>query len=98
MHTRCIVKRISVLSTALAVVLAASFAALDASMAAGQGRTDVKINTKKASATAPRDIGSLALTPGSLAPTHALEVHPYVAIPDTKDTHTQSVETKQPSR
>jgi hypothetical protein len=59
-------------------------------------RTDVRITTKDnvpetASAAERAGIGSVPLTPGSLATAHAVEVHPYMPRLDTRDTHTQQV-------
>ena len=72
-----------------AVCLAAAPMAAAETLAPATERTDVKIQTEnQIEAPAPR------LTLRSLVPTHAVEIQPYVAIPDTADTHTMRVESK----
>jgi len=74
---------------AAAVCLAAVPMAAAESSAPAPERTDVKIQTEnQIEAPPPR------LTLRSLAPAHAVEIQPYVAIPDTADTHTMRVESK----
>lgn len=58
-------------------------------------RTDVRIEAKDVTGTAsPAAASSHPLTPESLAPAHAVEVHPFVATPDTEDTYSLQVESK----
>jgi len=52
-------------------------------------RTDVKIQTQNQIGAPPA-----LLTPRSLVSTHAVDIEPYVPIPDTADTHTMHVESK----
>jgi hypothetical protein len=57
-------------------------------------RTDVKIEAKDINVTGSPAAGPHPLTVRSLASAHAVEVHPYVATPDTEDTHSLRVESK----
>jgi hypothetical protein len=93
-----------VIGVALGLSLAVALWASGTSTPAGFARTDVKIEAKdieakdieakdtrvKASPAASPE----PLTLRSLAPAHAVEVHPYVATPDTEDTHALRVESK----
>jgi hypothetical protein len=72
-----------------AVCLAAAPMAAAQTSAPTPERTDVKIQTQnKIGAPPPR------LTLRSLVRTHAVDIQPYVPIPDTADTHTMHVESK----
>lgn len=53
-------------------------------------RTDVKIQNGESNRGGPPP----PLTRRSLVPTHAVDIQPYVLIPDTADTHTMRVESK----
>jgi hypothetical protein len=53
-------------------------------------RTDVKIQNGESNRGGPPP----PLTRRSLVPTHAVNIQPYVPIPDTADTHTMRVESK----
>jgi hypothetical protein len=97
------VNRLAACSVALGFVLAATLPAAGASPPAGQKRTDVKIETKDrspaaAGAAARAGVGSLPLAPGSLAPAHGVEIHRYVAIPNTNDTRTLQVWSRKTGR
>jgi len=94
MFSRNYVNPLAVCSVALAATLSAS----GASLADGSKRTNVKIETVNARAVASAGAGSLPLTSGSLAPAQAIEIHPYVPIPNTNDTHTLSVQSQKPPR
>jgi hypothetical protein len=76
------------LGTSLAVALSAS----GASPPAGLVRTDVRIEAKDVRGTASPAASSHPLTLQSLAPAHAVEVHPFAATPDTEDTYSLRVE------
>jgi hypothetical protein len=65
-----------------------------ASSPPGFARTDVKIEPKDIKVTASPAARPNPLTLRSLSSAHAVEVHPYVATPDTKDTHTLRVKSK----
>jgi len=77
------------LGLALAVVLPAS-----ADTTPGVMRTDVKIPATGITSTASPASSRHPLTVESLAPAHAVEVHPYKAPLDTADTHSERVQSK----
>ena len=77
------------LGSALAVVLPAS-----ADSTPGVMRTDVKIPATGITSTASPASSRHPLTVESLAPAHAVEVHPYKAPLDTADTHSERVQSK----
>ena len=72
-----------------AVVLPAS-----ASSTPGVIRTDVKIQATGITSTASPAASLHPLTVESLAPAHAVEVHPYMAPLDNADTHSERVQSK----
>ena len=77
------------LGLAPAVVLPAS-----ADSTPGVMRIDVKIHAPSITATASPTASFHQLTVESLAPAHAVEVHPYMAPLDTADTHSERVQSK----
>jgi hypothetical protein len=88
-----------VIGVALGLSLAVALWASGTSTPAGFARTDVKIEAKDIEAKDSRVKASPAASPEpltlrSLAPAHAVEVHPYVATPDTEDMHALRVESK----
>jgi hypothetical protein len=81
--------RLAMCLVVAAVCLAAAPMAAAQTSAPTPERTDVKIQTQnQIGAPPPR------LTLRSLARTHAVDIQPYVPIPDTADTHTMQVESK----
>jgi hypothetical protein len=81
--------RLAMCLVVAAVCLAAAPMAAAQTSAPTPERTDVKIQTQnKIGASPPR------LTLRSLVPTHAVDIEPYVPLPDTAETHTMQVESK----
>lgn len=83
---------------ALGLSLIVALSASAASLQVGVARTDVKIEAKDiettAEVTASPTASPYPLTLESLTSTHEIEVHPYVATPDTADTHTLWVKSR----
>jgi hypothetical protein len=80
---------------ALGLSLAVALPVSAASTPPGFARTNVKIEGKDITVTARPAPSPQPLTVESLAPAHAVEVHPYMATEDTADTHSLRVESKK---
>jgi hypothetical protein len=87
-----------VIGVALGLSLAVALWASGTSTPVGFARTDVKLEAKdKVTPASPHPLKLTSpqpLTLRSLTSAHAVEVHPYVAMPDTEDTHSLRVESK----
>jgi hypothetical protein len=83
---------VSLVALGLSLAITPSASASASSTPTGFARTDVKIEAKDITVTASPAASPHLLTPRSLTPAHAVEVHPYVPTPDTEDTHSLRVE------
>jgi hypothetical protein len=88
------IPRLSIGFVALGLSLAVALSASASSTPVGFARTDVKIPAKDITVTASPAASLHPLTVESLAPAHAVEVHPYMAPMNTADTHSERVESK----
>jgi hypothetical protein len=92
------IPRLVIALVTLGLSLAVALSASASSTPPGFARTDVKIQGNDITATASPATSPQPLTVESLAPAHAVEVHPYMATGDAEDTHSLRVESKRGSK
>jgi hypothetical protein len=84
-----------IIGSAAVGVLGVTLFAFAASLPPGAKRTDAKIEGKLVRMPKGTSGTLTAPTLKSLAASHATDVHPYVAIPDSDDTHTITIRSKK---